>query len=119
MKVLIESGKLGDLVIPLIVTAIAASVVVPLPMPLLDFLIAGNLVLSFVLLASALTSRRVLDMSSFPTMVLLATLYRLALNISSTRIILSDFKVGEIVTVVGGLITQGDVFVGIVVFIVI
>lgn len=119
MIAFVQTGKLGDVVVPLVITAIAASVVVPLPTPLLDFLIAGNLVLSVVLLASALTSRRILDISSFPTMVLLATLYRLALNISSTRIILSDLKVGEIVTVVGGLITEGDVFVGIVVFLVI
>jgi type III secretion protein V len=108
-----------NILIPLIVIAVIASMVVPLPVWLLDFLLAGNLVLSVILLVSAFTVTDILKLSSFPTLVLLTTLYRLSLNISTTRLLLSEGYIGQVITTLSHAMTNGNITVGFVVFVVI
>lgn len=109
----------NNFVIPLIVILISSSMVIPLPVFLLDFLLTGNLVLSVLLLVSAFTITDILRLSSFPTLILLATLYRLSLNISTTRLLLSEGNVGQVISTLAKQMTNGNLAVGFVVFIII
>jgi type III secretion protein V len=111
--------KKNNFVIPLMVVLIASSMVIPLPVFLLDFLLAGNLVLSILLLVSAFTIPDILRLSAFPTLILLATLYRLSLNISTTRLLLSEGNVGQVISTLARYMTNGNLAVGFVVFTVI
>jgi len=109
----------NNFIIPLIVILIASSMVIPLPVFLLDFLLVGNLVLSILLLVSAFTVSDILRLSAFPTLILLATLYRLSLNISTTRLLLSEGNVGQVISTLAKQMTNGNLAVGFVVFTVI
>jgi type III secretion protein V len=93
--------------------------VVPLPTALLDVLIASNLALSVLLLLVALSVRDGLAFSALPTLLLITTLYRLALNVSSTRLILLQADAGRIIAAFGDFVVRGDYAVGAVVFLVI
>jgi type III secretory pathway component EscV len=112
-------AKIGNIFIPLFVIIVASSMVVPLPVFLLDFLLTGNLVLAILLLVSAFTITDILKLSSFPTLILLATLYRLSLNISTSRLILSEGNAGEVIGTLATLMTSGNIAVGFVIFVVI
>ncbi len=98
------------------VAAAIAVVVFPLPTPLLDGLLAAQLGLSIVVLVAALGVRDPLDLSSFPAVLLLTTLLRLALNVSTTRLILGQADAGEVVAAFGDVVVAGNVLVGLVVF---
>ncbi len=108
-----------DLIVPLGVVAVFASMILPLPPGMLDFLLVANLVLALVLMLSALYISEPLKLSSLPTILLLATLYRLALNISTTRLVLAGGYAGEVVQGFGSVVAQGNLVVGAVVFLVI
>lgn len=98
------------------VAAAIAVVVFPLPTPLLDGLLAAQLGLSIVILVAALGVRDPLDLSSFPAVLLLTTLLRLALNVSTTRLILGQADAGDVVAAFGDVVVAGNVIVGLVVF---
>ena len=102
-----------------VIIAILASMLLPLPPALIDFLLVGNLLLALVLLLSSLYINDPLKLSSLPTILLLATLYRLALNISTTRLILGSGDAGELIKAFGAVVIQGNLIVGAIVFIVI
>lgn len=112
-------GALKQLIIPVGILAVLASMLLPLPALLLDFLLVGNLLLALVLLVSALYLSEPLKLSSLPTILLLATLYRLALNISTTRMILGSGEIAKTVEAFGSVVIQGSLVVGLVVFLVI
>lgn len=108
-----------ELLLPIGVLAAIASMLIPLPTELLDCLLVGNLVLGVVLLINTLFLTDPLKLSSLPTMLLLATLFRLTLNVSTTRLILSRGEAGQAVEAFGAVVMQGSVLVGVVVFLVI
>jgi flagellar biosynthesis protein FlhA len=91
---------------------------VPLPPILLDMLLASNLALTVLLMLVTLNSRQALDLSVFPSLLLLLTLYRLALNIATTRLILLHGDAGKIVETFGGFVVGGNLIVGLVVFLI-
>jgi flagellar biosynthesis protein FlhA len=91
---------------------------VPLPPMLLDMLLASNLALTVLLMLVTLNARQALDLSVFPSLLLLLTLYRLALNIATTRLILLDGDAGKIVETFGGFVVGGNLIVGLVVFLI-
>ena len=97
---------------------VLAVMVVPLPPILLDMLLATNLALTVLLLLVTLNARQALDLSVFPSLLLLLTLYRLALNIATTRLILLDGDAGKIVSTFGGMVVGGNLIVGLVVFLI-
>ena len=109
----------GELVLPVVVTAIVAALVVPLPPWLLDLGLALNLVFAAALLLAALQARSALELSAFPTLLLVTTLFRLALNVSSTRLALAEGHAGRIIQAFGEFVVRGDYVVGGVVFAVI
>ena len=89
---------------------------VPLPTIVLDMLLALNLAATVLVLLVTLTVKRPLDFSTFPSLLLLLTLFRLALNVATTRLILLNGNAGEIVTAFGNFVVGGNLVVGMVIF---
>jgi type III secretion protein V len=107
-----------DVALGVLVACVVAMMVVPLPTGLLDVLIASNLALSVLLLLVALSVRDGLSFTAMPTLLLMTTLYRLALNVSSTRLILLQADAGDIIAAFGDFVVRGDYAVGAAVFLV-
>jgi len=112
-------GQQNDLVLAALLVAIVALFVLPLPTPLLDLLIGANLAISLVLLIVAMYVPSALSLSTFPSLLLFTTLFRLALNIASTKLILLHANAGTIIDTFGKLIVGNNVIVGGVVFLII
>jgi type III secretion protein V len=109
----------ADLLLVALVVAVIMLMVLPLPPVILDSLIAINLTISVVLLMVALYISSPLGLSTFPSLLLFTTLFRLALNIASTRQILLNAYAGDIIATFGKMVVGGDVIVGAVVFLII
>ena len=111
----------GDILLALGVVAILVVLILPLPGLLLDLLLAISITLSVLVLLTALFIERPLDFSVFPTVLLITTMFRLALNLASTRLILSDghtgpAAAGHVIEAFGGFIMQGNFVIGAIVF---
>ena len=112
--------KLFNNAVSAFVIAVIALLIVPLPTWLLDFMFIANLTISFVILLTTMYIRESLEFSIYPSMLLITTLFRLALNVSSTRKILTNGGyAGEVVKTFGEFVIQGDVVVGLVIFLII
>jgi type III secretion protein V len=111
-------GRSADGIVAVVAAAMLTMLIVPLPPALLDVLLATNLALAALILAAALLAPRPLALSSFPTLLLLTTLFRLALNVSTARLILSRGSAGDVVAAFGAFVLKGDPVVGVVVFLV-
>ncbi len=99
-----------------LVVLVVGMMIVPLPTWLLDVLIASNLSLAVLLLLTAFFVRRPLGFAAFPTILLVTTLFRLALNVSSTRLILLQADAGDVIASFGEFVVQGSYVVGAVIF---
>ncbi len=119
MKSLTALGRSADVILAVFVAALVGLLIVPLPEALLDVLLAINISASAVILVVALLAPRALDLSSFPTLLLITTLFRLGLNVSTTRLILTQGHAGDVITAFGRFVVQGDLVVGVVVFLVV
>lgn len=108
-----------DLLLAALIVAVIALMILPLQPFMLDTLIAVNLALSVVLLMVSLYVNSPLGLSTFPSLLLFTTLFRLSLNIAATRQILLHANAGEIIFTFGNLVVGGDIIVGIVVFLII
>jgi flagellar biosynthesis protein FlhA len=107
--------------IPVLVLLIMAMLVLPLPALLLDFLFTFNIIISLVIIMIAISTRKPLEFSSFPTVLLFATMLRLALNVASTRIILVEGHTGheaagKVVAAFGEFVIAGNYVVGFIIF---
>jgi type III secretion protein V len=109
----------NDLVLAALMVAVIAMMILPLPTFLVDLLIGANLALSFVVLMMTMYVGTALEFSSFPTMLLFTTLFRLGLNITTTRLILLQADAGEIIFTFGEFAVGGNFIVGAVVFVII
>ena len=109
----------SDLVLALLVLTIIAMLLVPLPTWLLDLLLASNISISLLLLLVGLYMPNALALLVFPTILLLTTLFRLSLNVASTRLILSSGDAGRVIEAFGTFLIRGDVLVGFIIFIII
>ena len=114
-----RAGRNNDLVLAALLVLIVVLFVLPLPTPLLDLLIATNLAASLVLLIVAMYVPSASSLSTFPSLLLFTTLFRLALNIASTKLILLHANAGHIIDTFGKLIVGNNVVVGGVVFLII
>lgn len=122
-QVTLRSLNWAELAVPLGVLGIVMAMVTPLPSILLDVLISANITMSVVVLLAAMYINRPSDFSVFPTMLLLLTLVRLALNISSSRLILLQGNTGtraagEVIEAFGNFVVGGNYIVGVVIFLV-
>ena len=106
--------------ISLMVVVIVLFLVIPLPAPVLDVLLILNISLSIMILMITMSISEPLEFSIFPSLLLITTLFRLGLNVSSTRLILRDGgEAGVVIKSFGNLITQGNLVIGILIFLII
>jgi flagellar biosynthesis protein FlhA len=108
-----------DVLMAFVVIAIVLMIIIPLPSILLDVLLAFNITVSVVIILLTLFTTEVLQFSVFPTLLLITTLFRLALNISSSRLILRDGYAGEVINAFGSFVVGGNYVVGIIIFLII
>jgi len=106
-------AKLG---VPIGIVLIVVMLVVPLPAVVLDLLIAANISGALLVLLTAMFVTRALDFASFPSVVLVMTLFRLALNVSATRLVLRDGYAGKVIGTFGHFVVGGSLVIGLVVF---
>ena len=111
------SGR-SDIVLAVMMVTVIFMMILPLPTALIDALIAMNMGVAVILLMVAVYLTTPLDFSSFPSVLLITTLFRLALSISTTRLILLQADAGEIVFTFGNFVVGGNLVVGIVVFLI-
>ncbi len=111
-------AKYSDLMLAGLVITVMGMIVIPLPKQLLDILLTINLTMGIVILLVSLYISEALRIASFPTILLIATLYRLALNISTTRLILSQADAGKVIEAFGHFVVRGDPIVGGIIFII-
>jgi len=109
----------GDIMFAICVIAIVGVMIVPLPTFLLDLLLSFNIAFSLVLLLTAIYVTAPLELSVFPSLMLVTTLFRLALNVASTRLILGQGYAGEVIGSFGSFVVKGNYIVGFVIFIII
>ena len=114
---------LGEIAVPVSVLAIVMAMILPLPAMLLDLLISGNVALAVIVLMVSMYIRKPSEFSVFPTTLLLLTLFRLALNISSSRLILLNGNTGtsaagDIIEAFGNFVVGGNYIIGVVIFLV-
>jgi flagellar biosynthesis protein FlhA len=112
------SGKKAEIALALSVVLVLALIVVPLPATLLDLGLAASIGTSLVVLLVALYTVNPLDFSSFPALLLLLTLFRIGLNVSSTRLILTEGHAGQVIQAFGNFVIGGNYAVGIVIFLI-
>ena len=110
--------KHSDLAGALAVLLVVTMMLVPLPPALLDIFIAANVTLGLVIVIATMYIRRSLDFASFPSLLLLTTLFRLAINVSVTRLILLHGDAGNVVHAFGTMVVGGNLVVGLVVFLI-
>ncbi|HYF27761.1 MAG TPA: flagellar biosynthesis protein FlhA [Baekduia sp.] len=111
-------GRSTDLIAAAVVVLVVVMMVVPLPPLLLDFFITLNISIGLAVVVTTLYIPRALDFSSFPSLLLLTTLFRLAINISVTRLILLHGDAGHVVEAFGSFVVGGNVVVGLIVFLI-
>jgi flagellar biosynthesis protein FlhA len=109
---------MGKLAVPIGVVAIVLMLVVPLPAFVLDLLLGANITCSLLILLVAMQIRRPLDFAVFPSLILIATLFRLSLNVSSTRLVLTDGFAGNVIAAFGHFVVGGSLVVGLVIFVI-
>jgi type III secretion protein V len=109
----------GDIFIGLLIITVLALIIAPVPMIVIDALLAVNLMISILLLMVVMYVPGVVELSTFPTLLLFTTLFRLALNIASTKLILLTAEAGHVIEAFGNLVVGGNIVVGFVVFIII
>jgi type III secretion protein V len=115
-----QKVRLGgaDAALAILVVAVVALMVVPLPTWLLDGLLATNLAVSVAILLVSLYVGSALEIAAFPTLLLITTLIRISLNVSSTRLILLNADAGQVIRAFGNFVVSGNFVVGAVVFLI-
>jgi type III secretion protein V len=118
-QALVVVSRRSDLAIAGLVLVAIVMMIVPLPTPVVDVLITGNIAASVLILLVAFYIGEPLELSSLPPVILIATLFRLAITITTARLILLQADAGEIITAFGNFVVGGNVTVGLIVFLII
>ena len=113
-----KSSRIGQIGIPAAIIGIVVMMVVPLPTIVLDLLIAVNITGAVLILLVSLSVTRPLDFAVFPSLLLIATMFRLALNVSATRLVLLDGFAGKVIESFGHFVVGGSLVVGLVIFVI-
>ncbi|WIJ46911.1 flagellar biosynthesis protein FlhA [Curtobacterium citreum] len=109
---------LPKLAVPVFIVGIVLLLILPVPSFLLDVLIICNILLALVILLTTLFVKKPLDFSVFPSLLLVATLFRLGLNVASTRLVLGEGFAGDVIQAFGHVAVSGSVIIGAVVFLI-
>ncbi|SFV16612.1 flagellar biosynthesis protein FlhA [Pseudoduganella namucuonensis] len=108
----------ADLVLVLLVVGILTVLFVPIPSGMLDFLILTNVSFAMLILLLTFYIGRPVEFSTFPSLLLIATLFRLSLNVAATRLILSDADAGRVISAIGSYVVGGNYVIGMIVFLI-
>lgn len=108
-----------DLVIVLGVIGILVVMIIPIPTVLMDIMLTLNLCIAMIILLVSMYAKEALEFSVFPSLLLTVTLFRLSLNVATTRLILSQADAGEVIEVFGVFVTKGNMVVGTIIFLII
>lgn len=108
----------GEMAVVVIVVLVLVMFIIPLPTFILDILITINIVIGFLVILLTMNVRKSLEFSVFPTLLLITTLFRLALNVSSSRLILTDAQAGAVIHAFGLIMARNNPIVGFVLFII-
>lgn len=108
-----------DIIAALGVIGIVSMIILPLRPGVLDIFLTFNITLSIIIILLTMFTKNILEFSVFPTLLLVSTLFRLALNMSSTRLILSEGKAGEVISAFGSFVARDNYIVGAILFIII
>ncbi|HSO15036.1 MAG TPA: flagellar biosynthesis protein FlhA [Arthrobacter sp.] len=111
-------NRLAPLTVPIGIVGIVLLLIVPVPAPLLDVLIVCNILLALLVLLTSMFVKKPLDFSVFPSLLLVATLFRLGLNVASTRLILGEGHAGQVIEAFGQVTVGGSMIIGAVVFLI-
>jgi flagellar biosynthesis protein FlhA len=114
----VKSSHIGQIGIPAAIISIVVMMIVPLPTMVLDLLIAVNITVAVLILLVSLSVTRPLDFAVFPSLLLIATMFRLALNVSATRLVLLDGYAGKVIEAFGHFVVGGSIIVGLVIFVI-
>lgn len=110
--------KKNDLFIGVYLLSAVLFFIISIPSALLDVLLALNIGIALVILFNSLYAKEVLDMASFPTILLFTTIFRISLNVSSTKLILKNGDAGQVVAVFGKFVGGGNLVIGVIIFII-
>jgi flagellar biosynthesis protein FlhA len=113
-----ERSRLGQVTLPAAVVLVVVVMVIPLPASILDVLIVANLSTSILILLVSMNVRKALDFSSFPSLLLVVTLFRLGLNVATSRAVLANGHAGEVIATFGSVVVGGSLVVGMVIFLI-
>ena len=108
--------KRNDIFLGAYLLAAIVFFIIPMPSWLLDVLILFNISMSLIIVFNCLYAKETLNMSGFPTLLLFTTIFRISLNVSSTRLILKEGNPGQVVTAFGEFVGGGDLIIGIIIF---
>ena len=111
--------RLMDYGVALYLVAAIMMLLIPMDKPLMDILLSVDMAIAFAVLFTAMFSKEVLDMSYFPTILLFTTIFRIALNVSSTRLILTTGDPGKVIQVFGQFVGGGNLVIGVIIYIII
>lgn len=111
-----QSKRISQLGIPFLIVSIVVVMVIPMPAMLIDIMIALNIAIALIAMLTSMIVDEPLQFSVFPALLLVTTLFRLALNISTTRLILSEGEGGAVIETFGGFVVGGNIVIGLVIF---
>ena len=112
------TSRIGQVAVPAAIIGIVVMMVIPLPSAVLDLLLVANLTAAVVILLTAMSVERPLDFSIFPSLLLVATMMRLSLNVSATRLVLLHGFAGKVIESFGHFVIGGSIVVGLVIFLI-
>lgn len=118
-KVNLKHLNYSDVIISFMVVAVIGLIIIPLPSTILDFLIIINMTIGINILLITLFTKNVLEFATFPTLLLITTMFRLGLNISSTRLVLTKGNAGHVIDAFANVVAGNNYIVGAVIFIII
>ncbi len=111
--------RFNDIIVAILVIGIIMLIIIPIPLTYLDFFLAMNIALALTILVLSMFVKEPLEFSVFPSILLITTIFRLALNISTTRYILSSGNAGNVITAFGDFVIGGNAIVGFIIFVII
>lgn len=115
---MLNKMKSANLIVAIYIILAFVMLIVPIPNWLLDIFLTMNISIAFVIMFSTMFAKEVLDMSYYPTILLFTTIFRIALNVSSTRLILTTGNPGNVVATFGQFVGSGNLIVGVVIFVI-
>ncbi len=112
-------AKINNFFVPLVVVLAILNLILPIPTGVLDFLLAVNIVLAAVIMLNTIYLKTALDLSVFPTLIVVTTIFRLSLNVTATKLILAKGEAGHVIRGFGQFVGGNNLVVGFVIFFII